>query len=97
MTPLDAKNHVNHLQVYIHIRAKGEWKRKYPPLVVGSKVRTYLKPHTFKKGYHSSWSENIYDVISVSDDNQYEISNNSKRKYNRWELLLVPGIEDKNT
>ena len=77
MSPLDALKPSNQLQVYVNIKSKAQFKRKYPTLTTNSKVRTFVKPHTFKKGYTSTWSENVYEVVSVSDDGkQFKINNN---------------------
>ena len=62
---------------------------------MGYSVRTYIKPHTFKKGYNSSWSKEVYTVTYIKY-NQY-IANDQKRKvYNRWELLRIDGSEGKD-
>ena len=45
----DAKMKDNHIGVWLNIRKKATFARKYTPLKVGDSVRTYIKPHTFKK------------------------------------------------
>ena len=97
MTPEDAKKDKNSIEVYLNIRQKAQFKRKYPPLPVGSMVRTIVKRHTFTKGYNSGWSVHVYKIIHVSDDGkQYLINDNKKKVYNRWELLKVAGVEGKD-
>ena len=54
LSPNDARDDKNNIQVYLNIRKHAQFKRKYPSLHVGDSVRTYIKPHTFKKGYTSS-------------------------------------------
>ena len=50
MTPHEAKKKDNHIEVWLNIRNKATSARKYPPLKVGDSVRTYIKPHTLRKG-----------------------------------------------
>ena len=47
MSPIDARKPDNQIQVYMNIRQKAQFKRKYPKLSRGDQVRTYFKPHTF--------------------------------------------------
>ena len=50
------------------------------------------------KGYDSKWSKEVYKVVAITDDKkQFMVSNNSKRLYSRHELLLVKGVEGKDT
>ncbi len=68
MPPSIAGKPENRVQVYLNIKAKAQFKRRYPDIEINSKVRVYVKPKTFKKGWHSSWSENVYNVENISDD-----------------------------
>ena len=96
MTPHDAKRKDNRIEVWLNIKNKATYARKYPPLAVGQKVRTYIKPHTFKKGYQPSWSKEIYKITYIKN-NQYLINDSSrKRVWNRHELLKVEGEEGKD-
>ena len=95
MSPNDARKDENSIQVYLNIRQHAQYKRKYPKLSVGDSVRTYIKPHTFKKGYHSSWSKEVYRVTFIKD-NQYLVNDNKRKVYNRWELLKIEGSEGKD-
>ena len=96
MTPHDAKRKDNHIEVWLNIRNKATFARKYPPLKVGDRVRTYIKPHTFKKGYQPSWSKEVYNITFIKN-NQYLINDaNRKRVWNRHELLRVDGVEGKD-
>jgi hypothetical protein len=62
--PNDAKKDENKVEVWLNIKNKAVYNRKYPNLIIGDKVRTYVKPKTFKKRlsinmvYHD-----IYDTI----------------------------------
>ena len=50
ITPSEAKLEDNRLKVWLNIKNKAEFNRTYPPLSVGSFVRTY-EPPQHKKGY----------------------------------------------
>ena len=97
MSPIDARKPDNQIQVYMNIRQKAQFKRKYPKLSKDDQVRTYIKPHTFKKGYQSSWSKDVYKIIHISSDGKEFLVDDNKRKvYNRWELLKITGVEGKD-
>ena len=51
---------VNEIKTFIEVYNNDNFARKYPPLKIGDSVRTYVKPHTFRKGYESSWSKEVY-------------------------------------
>ena len=97
LTPNEAHNPENRFKVLVSIRKKAQWNRSYPKLEVGSLVRTRVKQHTFKKGYTSSWSDKVFEVTFIKDG-QYLINDaNRHRVWNRHDLLLVPGVEGKDT
>ncbi len=97
MSPVHALDPGNNLELYIHIKSKATFKRRNPPLKRGDEVRTFLKPHTFKKGYHASWSDNVYKIIGVSEDGkQFLINNNSRRLYSAHELQKVVESQGKD-
>ncbi len=50
MSPIEARNGKNHLDVLLNITLKAQYNRTYPKLVMGDSVRTYIKPGRFKKG-----------------------------------------------
>ena len=95
MSPNDARKDENNIQVYLNIKQKAQYKRKYPPLFPGSQVRVYQKPKSFKKGYESSWSKEVYNITFIKD-NQYLVNDNKRKVYNRWELLKIEGAEGKD-
>ena len=96
MTPHDAKKKDNHIEVWLNTRNKATFARTYPPLKVGDTVRTYIKPHTFKKGYQPSWSKEVYKITFIKD-HQYLIDDGVRRRvWNRHELLKVDGVEGKD-
>jgi len=96
VTPNDAKQDENKVEVWLNIKNKAVYNRKYPPLKVLYKVRTYIKPKTFKKGYESTWSSTVY-IIQLIKDGTYLLNNyEKKRVYHRHELLKVEGEEGMN-
>ena len=96
VSPNDAKRKDNHIGVWLNIQNKAKFARKYPPLSIGDSVRTYIKPHTFKKGYQPSWSKDVYRITFIRN-NQYLINDaNRKRLWNRHELLKIEGAEGKD-
>ena len=95
LSPNDARDDKNNIEVYLNIRQKAQYKRNYPTLRVGDSVRTYVKPQTFKKGYHSAWSKDVYKITFIKD-NQYLINDHKRRVYNRFELLKIEGAQGKS-
>ena len=96
MTPNEAKREDNKLKVWLNIKNKAEFNRKYPPLSVGSFVRIY-EPPKHKKGYKSAWSSKVYKIMFMND-NGYTIDDYSKRKvFQHNELLKIQGNEDKES
>ena len=97
LSPIDARKPENQIEVYLNIKQKAQFKRRYPKLNLSDQVRTYIKPHTFKKGYHSSWSREVYKITYISSDGkQFLVNDNKRRVYNRWELLKISGTEGKD-
>ena len=97
MSPNQATQGNNNIEIWLNIYNKANFNRKYAPLKKGSEVRTYIKPTVKSKGYDSKWSKETYKVIAITDDGkQFLVSNNSKRLYSRHELLLVRGVECKD-
>ena len=92
--PNEAKREDNKLKVWLNIKNKAEFNRKYPPLSVGSFVRIY-EPPKHKKGYKSVWSSKVYK-ITFMNENGYLIYDCSKKKvFQRSELLKIQGNGDK--
>ena len=97
LSPIDARKPENQIEVFMNIRQKAQFKRRYPKLSKGDQVRTYIKPHTFKKGWDTSWSREVYKIIYITPDGkQFLVNNNKRRVYNRWELLKITGAEGKD-
>jgi hypothetical protein len=49
LSPIEARQDKNRLNVLLNITLKAQYNRTYPELVMGSSVRTYIKPGSFKK------------------------------------------------
>jgi hypothetical protein len=97
MSPNQATQGNDNIEIWLNINNKANFNRKYPPLFKGSEVRVYVKPGSFKKGYDSKWSKEVYKVIAITEDKkQFMVSNNSRRLYSRHELLLIRGSESKD-
>ena len=90
MTPNEARQKKNELQVYLNIRQRATFKRRYPPLKVCDSVKTRVKPHTFQKGFHSAWSTQIYKITFIDDD-LYLLDDKATRRrpWARHDLLKV--------
>ena len=97
MSPNQASQGNDNIEIWLNIINKANFNRKYPPLKKGSEVRVYLKPKTMSKGYDSRWSKEVYKVVAITDDGkQFMVNNNSRRLYSRHELLLIRGSESKD-
>ena len=95
LAPNEAVKPSNHMVVWLNISKRAPYNRKYEPIRVGDKVRTYVKPKNMKKGYDSSWSKDVYTITFIKD-NQYSINDHRRRVWNRWELLKIEGAEGKD-
>ena len=49
LSPNQAKLDSNRMKVWLNIKGKAKFNRTYPPLRVGDKVRTYIKPNMYTK------------------------------------------------
>ena len=94
-SPNEAKKKDNHFEVWLNITSKATYNRKYPPLKISDKVRTYVKQKSMKKGTDSHWSKEIYTITFIKDK-QYLINDHRRRVWNRWELLKVNASEGKD-
>ena len=94
MTPNEAKRGENKLKVWLNIKNKAGFNRKYPPSSVGSFVRIY-EPPKHKKGYRHVWSSRVYKITFMNEKG-YLIDDYSKKKaFQRNEMLKSEGAEDK--
>ena len=101
MTPRQAKDPSNRLQVYLNIRKKAQFNKSYPILHENDSVRTAIKKGAMSKGYHPNFSSQVYKVlhVNVHEDGtrSYLLNHSNKKPYYRFELRKVEAIEDKNT
>ena len=67
VSPNEAVTPSNHFEKWLNIINKAKFNRKYKTLKVGSQVRVYQKPKSFKAGYESVWSSQIYTITSIKD------------------------------
>jgi hypothetical protein len=96
LSPIEARHDKNRLNVLLNITLKAQYNRTYPELVMGSSVRTYIKPGSFKKGYESRWSPQAHKIIHITPDGkQYIVDNGQRRLYSRHELLRIKGVDVK--
>ena len=95
LAPNEAGKPSNHMVVWLNISKRATYNRKYEPIKVGDKVRTYMKPKSMKKEYDSSWSKDTYTITFIKDK-QYLINDHRRRVWNRWELLKINASEGKD-
>ena len=93
LTPNEARDPKNQLETFINIRLKSKSNLRYPKLEVGDSIRTRIKKHTFKKGWVSTWSDEVYKVLDVKDGNYLLNDPNRRRVWIRSDLLRITGAE----
>ena len=96
VSPNEAVKPSNHFHVWLNIINKTKFNRKYKPLSVGQKVRTYVKPKNFLQGYESVWGKEIYTITFFKDGTYLLNDYQEKRVYRRHELLKIDGAEGKD-
>ena len=98
MTPNQAKDGKNNVEVWLNINEKATFMSKYPPIKKGDTVRVYIKKKTgFSKGYEPRFSKEVYKVMQISEDGKrYLINNNTRRLYSRHELRKIEIAETKD-
>lgn len=86
MSPYQARQPRNKMDVYFNNWAKAKHDRIYKPLSVGDSVRIMIKKTTKTKGTDAKWTREIYTIIGKEGD-EYLINENNRRKiYLRHEL-----------
>jgi hypothetical protein len=92
-TPNQGHNDNNRVSVATSLAIHSNYKRNYPSLTEGDKVKIYTKGkgnYTSRKETTSQWSENVYTIDQIDRDmllNKYYIVNG--KRFNRHELLLI--------
>ena len=101
MTPKDAIDPKNWLDVALQLRNKANFDKKYPELHKGDLVRTVVKKSSFTKSYHPKWSREIYKVlgtrVGINGAEEFLTSSPIKKLYLRHELLKVEDAQDKDS
>ena len=91
MTPNQARQKENTLQVKVNSEIKRHSTRKYPELNVGDKVKTLYKKQYGEKESVSNWNETKHKIerISTSFGQKYYHLKDDRRSYLRHDLLKV--------
>ena len=91
MTPHDAKQKVNELNVKMHLEMKRRHTRVYPDVEVGDSVKTFKKKTVMTKQRVSRWSDDIHIVeyITESHGQKFYKLSDKERPCLRNEILLV--------
>ena len=89
MSPYQAKQPKNHMEVLFNNYSKSKHERKYPTINVNDNVRVMIKKTTKTKGTDPKWSQEVFKVIFKINDEYLINDNNRKRVFLRFELLKV--------
>ena len=94
-TPINAHKDSNAVKVAINLNLKSSYKRKYPNISLGDKVKIFSKGkgnYTSRKETKSRWSEDKYEVDKIDYDinlNKYYTVKGLSKRFSRNELLLI--------
>ena len=89
MSPYQAKQPKNHMEVVFNNYSKSKHERKYPTLNVNDNVRVMIKKTTKTKATDPKWSKEVFKVVAKRN-NEYLINDpNRKKVFLRNELLKV--------
>ena len=89
MSPYQAKQPKNHMEVFFNNYSKSKHERKYPTLNVNDNVRVMIKKTTKTKATDPKWSKEVFKVVAKRN-NEYLINDpNRKKVFLRNELLKV--------
>jgi hypothetical protein len=90
MTPDNARQPKNRLDVKLQLELHRKSKRKYPEIKEGDKVRIYTKKKNFQKERIPVWSENLFTVDKIEEKNNqnFYYLNGRDRPLLRHEILL---------
>ena len=91
MTPHDAEQKVNELNVKTNLEMKRRHTRVYPEVEVGDSVKTYKKKTVMTKQRVSRWSDEIHIVeyINESHGQKFYKLSDRERPCLRNEILLI--------
>jgi len=91
MTPNEARQNKNRLQVKLNLEMHRISKRKYPDIDVNSNVKVYKKKGKSDKEFKSVWLNDIHKVNKIETHlgQKYYFVDGFKRPLLRHELLKV--------
>ena len=91
MTPNEARQDKNRLQVKLNLEMHRISKRKYPDIDINSNVKIYKKKGKFDKERVPVWSENTFNVdkIETSQGQKFYYVSSRDKPLLRHEILLV--------
>ena len=88
MTPYQAKQPRNKMEVMFNNYSNSKHERTYPPLQANDEVRVMIKKTALTKGTNAKWTREVFKVIGKHGI-EYLINDNKRKPYLRHELLLV--------
>ena len=88
MTPYQAKQPRNKMEVMFNNYSHSKHERTYPPLQANDEVRVMIKKTALTKGTNAKWTREVFKVIGKHGI-EYLINDNKRKPYLRHELLLV--------
>ena len=89
-TPKEAREQANKAEVKGNLEQARVMTRRYPKLVIGSKVGLVHKNDTLDKKRIPAWSDAKYEVVEMNkehDQTFYKINDNEAKSYTRHEWL----------
>ena len=92
-TPEEAREPTNKAEVKENPEQTRVITRRYPKIVIRSKVRLYYKKDILDKERIPHWSDTIYTVVALKTDMKrtfYKINKGNRNYYMRSELLKIP-------
>ena len=91
MTPKQATDKKNEIEVLFNIASKAKYARRHPPLKIGSLVRKHVKGDNVgsKKGWVPKWSDRVYEVEKIENGLYYLKNNPISRGLLRHDLLRI--------
>ena len=89
MSPYQAKQPKNHMEVLFNNYSKSKHERQYPTLNVNDHVRVMIKKTTKSKATDPKWSEEVFKVIGQRGTDYLINDPNREKVFLRHELLKV--------
>eukprot|EP00972_Heterocapsa_arctica_P031251 4601550-Heterocapsa_arctica.AAC.1 len=90
------------MKVWLAIKSKATFKRKYETIDVGDNVRVAIKKTSFTKGHDPKFTPTTYKIIAKQKledgTDAYCVHHPTCSKlFHRWEMKLANTAEDKHT